>query len=577
MQQSGKSIQNSNLQEFLDSASNAAKEGQQQFYTPKDIAASLFRPLPAVRKHLVTDLHFGSGHLALGSGADTCLGLDIDSRILDLRPPRDRGSKIEDRSSSSSTIHNPQSTISTKWHLDQCDLTRWYPIAHEAGIQFPFITINPPFSLRWYADRLTHLRDSTIPEVAAAAAAHPEQIDSTLASFLIALDRLLPYGEGFMVCNANTARRFFGDPQSSSPSSKLPASSLMRFIWLWLEIPGFLYENQMTEFDTAVLYFSRSHGTSLHTSHSALGTSSPLYLRASTGTAAAVDAALMIPEVFTAHRGHRYHFPHDFYPQGIIETWKTVSGEYADRHKGRLPAWNITLDERGRIKTYLTPFQKVSRKIPKDLANRLHALNGHPPIALCVTATSRTALREATECGIWRVDPAVTAAIRQAMEEHAAQAAPFYRPNTTQALGWVDENSALRCIEEGIGDAKPGDMCSIACSIEPTEWKGERINLAGNPEELAYTGRELLVKLTDPSGCQHYFHVRRDDAKKDPDTDPHTGKIKCLHWHASDLTKHFHIPIPQDIAELRPADYQAKLAIIDQIEARVRQNMAKAG
>lgn len=564
MQQSGKSIQNSNLQEFLESASNAAKEGQQQFYTPKDIAASLFRPLPAVRKHLVTDLHFGSGHLALGSGADTCLGLDIDSRILDLRPPRPE----------KSAIGNQQSAI--KWHLDQCDLTRWYPIAHEAGIQFPFITINPPFSLRWYSDRLTHLRDSNIPEVAAAAAAHPETIDSTLASFLIALDRLLPYGEGFMVCNANTARRFFGDPQSPNPQSAIRnrqsaiTHPLMQFIWLWLEIPGFLYENQMTEFDTAVLYFSRSHGTH-HKPEP------PLYLLASTGTAAAVDAALMVPEVFTAHRGHRLHFPHDFYPQGIIETWKTVSGEYADRHKGRLPAWNITLDERGRIKTYLTPFQKVSRKIPRDLANRLHALNGHPPIALCVTATSRTALREATECGVWRVDPAVTAAIRQAMEEHDAQAAPFYRPNITQALGWVDENSALRCIEEGIGDAKPGDMCPIACTIEPTEWKGERINLAGNPEELAYTGRELLVKLTDPGGCHHYFHVRRDDAKKEPDTDRQTGKLKSMHWHASDLTKHFHIPIPQDIAELRPDDYQAKLAIIDQVEQRVRENMAKAG
>ena len=34
MKQSGNKIQNANLQEFLDSATNAAEQGQRQFYTP---------------------------------------------------------------------------------------------------------------------------------------------------------------------------------------------------------------------------------------------------------------------------------------------------------------------------------------------------------------------------------------------------------------------------------------------------------------------------------------------------------------------------------------------------------------
>ena len=238
MHQSGNTTQNANLQEFLDSAANAAEFGQRQFYTPPSIAAALFRPLPALRKHCICDLHFGDGSLAKASGSTLALGLDIDARVKnELKPPTDAA-----------------------WHVEQADLTRFYGIAAEAGLQFPFITINPPFSLRWYSDRLTALRDSHIDEVAAAAAAHPEQIDSTLASFLIALDLLLPYGEGFMVCNALTARRLFGQPDGPTGKTRAQHPDLMKYLYLWLEIPGRIFENQATDFPTAVLYFSRSHG-----------------------------------------------------------------------------------------------------------------------------------------------------------------------------------------------------------------------------------------------------------------------------------------------------------------------------
>ena len=541
MNQSGNTTQNANLQEFLDSAANAAEFGQRQFYTPPTIASALFRPLPALRKHLLADLHFGNGALATAGGADLALGLDIDARVKSaLTPPK-----------------------GAKWHVEQADLTRFYGIAAEAGLQFPFITINPPFSLRWYADRLTALRESSIPAVAQAACYYPEQIDSTLASFLIAMDRLLPLGEGMMICNALTARRFFGHPSST----KAAHPDLLPYIWLWLEIPGKIFDNQATDFPTAVLYFSRSHGTNNHTA--------PLYLTAAAPDAAAIDSALMVPEVFSAHHGDRFRYEHEFNAAAITERFLSVCTEYATRYKGKTPDWNIRLDDKGRLRTHLTPFQHVSKRIPPQTAARLHALNGHTPISLCVTATSRTALREAAECGIWRIHPEVAAAIQSAMVDYDAQGAPFYTPNSVQALGWVDEFSTLTCIQPGIGSALPGDACPISCTIESTTWKGEKINLAGNPEELQYQGKELLVKLTDPAGVHHYFHVRRDSSQKDPETD-HRGKLHALHWHVADLIQHFHIPIPKDITTLQPDRYAHNLAIIEQVQARIRQTQATA-
>ena len=554
MKQSGNTTQNANLQEFLDSAANAAEYGQRQFYTAPAIAASLFRPLPALRKHVIADLHFGNGALAAASGASLALGIDIDARVKSLRPPTPAADIKSDQKS-------------TAWKVEQADLTRWYGVAAEAGLQFPFITINPPFSLRWYSDRLSALKDSPIREVADCMAAQGEHIDSTLASFLIALDRLLPLGEGFMVCNAITARRFFGDPEDSTKRASHP--SLSKFIWLWLEIPGMIFENQQTDFPTAVLYFSRSHGASNFKSPP------PLFLNPTTSDPLSIDQALMVPEVFTAHQGDRFRYEYEFHAPGILERFQTVSQEYADRYKGRLPDWNIQLDAKGRLKTYLTPFQHVSKRIPPATAARLHALNGQTPVAMCVTATSRTALREAAECGIWRIHPDVTASIQSAMAAYDAEGAPFYTPSKIQALGWVDEYSTLTCLQPGIGNALPGDACPITCSIESTNWTGEKINLAGNPEDLEYHGKELLVKLTDPAGCVHHFHVRRDESKEKPHIDAH-GNLRIQHWHIADLVAHFHIPIPKDITYLFPDRYQENLRIISQVESRINATMAKA-
>ena len=56
MKQSGNTIHNANLQEFLDSAANAADYGQRQFFTPPDLAAALCRPLASG--------HWAACHLA---------------------------------------------------------------------------------------------------------------------------------------------------------------------------------------------------------------------------------------------------------------------------------------------------------------------------------------------------------------------------------------------------------------------------------------------------------------------------------------------------------------------------------
>lgn len=543
MNQSGSSIQNENLQEFIDSAANALDKGQQQFFTPRTLAQALCRPLPAMRREMMLDLSFGSGNLAAAAGSKQAIGIDIDNRVTRALTPPD----------------------GSKWEVIPADLTHWYPLAAEAGFTAPFILINPPFSLKWHASRIAEaLGNSATPEISATAARFGEHVDSTLASFLIALD-LLPYnGEGFIVCNSDTARRFFGNP--TEPDTTAPHSNLRKFIWMWLEIPGTIYENQKTKFDTAVLYFSKTHG---------IYNEQPLHLVAPSSDPLAVERTIMTPEAFNAVKGRRITHEHEARPNHTLDTFQDIAAEYAVRHRGKRPAWNIRLNEKGHIVTYLTPFQRTSKKICRTLLTRLNCLNGHSPMSLCVTATSRTALREAVECGVWKVEPAMLEAVSRCLDEYAREGAPFYQPNEVQALGWIDEHGQLECKADGIGSFVKGHKYQIRTTIEETTWKAKKINLSGEPESLSYSGKELLVSIDDPTGCTHHFHVRKDEEQKPEQTDK-DGNIKALHHHVNELVKHFLIPIPKDIATLRPIDYQANLDRLGILESIINTRLAAA-
>ncbi len=529
MNQSASTINPANLQEMLDSATNAAELGQQQYYTPANLCAALRSALPGIHCELLADLHFGSGNIARAIPETTALGLDIDART--------------------ETLHAPKGS---KWHLTRADLTHWYPIAKEADLRLPFIAINPPFSLKWHTERLSQLSESSAPNVAECFNSQGKTIDSTLASFLISIDLLSQNGEGFMVCNASTARRFFGDP--TDPSSPASHPALARNIWQWLEIPGAIFEGTTTAFDTAVLYLRRV---------AEYETPSPIsFLRAPSSDPATI--ARILTASAAAPRLRRLTDSHLLSKREIMEKWEAIGTEYGTRHNGTPPEYNISLSSSGRIRTYLTPFQHLSGKIPRDLIASLHALEGHTPIGLCVTATHRTALRAAAQSGIWNVQPRLLSEIENALAAYDREGAPFYEPSQVQSLGWVDEHSHLVCSAPGIGTAKPGDKCPISCSIEDIEWKGTKTNFNGELETLTFKGKELLVSLTDPSGHIHHFHVRRED-----NAIPSSAHFSETHHHITSLLDHFHIPTPQDVASLHPEAYQANLAALTALEERI--------
>ena len=535
MHQQGNTINSGNIQHFADSAKNAIQLGQRQFFTPPDFAEALCSVFQFNKATIASDLTAGNLALLKAARRANSCGIDVDERI---------------------------TALPTRSAVVQADLTRWYPLAHQARLRHDLLLLNPPFSLQWYLDRLAPLALSDaagVKETYAAACAKGDTIDSTLATLLIALDSLSSAGEGFMICNGDTARRLFGGGAISE--SPVAHPSLLRNIWCWLDVPGATYENQGTAFPTSVLYFSASHGQACPKDRL------PLYLHSPSADPRTVTQTLATAVSARPFAMCGRSLCHDYQAQNwkdhFLPTWNAIRDEYHQLHHGAPPLYNLSLRPDGTIRIHLDPFRRTAYVHDRPLLLAFQAMGGTSPAALVVQQTTRAALKHAVVSGAWRVDPALVAAVDSAIAAYESVRAPFYTPNEVQSLGWLDEESMISCKKPGIPGFRPGHAYALKTYIEDTTWRDSKTNLSGEREDLTLSGRELVVELADDEQQAHRFHVRRDDAEAA--NTPRRGSASDHHIQA--LLDHFQIPIPRDVAQTNPAAYQANLARLDALQS----------
>lgn len=542
MKQSGQSIQNANLGTFLDSATNAIDKGQQQFFTPRSLAAALTVPLAGAHTWSF-DPNCGSGHLLTSSGTTDRYGLDIDHRCT-TRPKTDEKG-----------VH---------YHLAQADITKWYPIASEVDFRADLITLNPPFSLRWHADRLAPLAASRWPNVRLAFDAWKSNgtIDSTLASLLIALDLLSDAGEGYLICNHDTLVRFLGHPSGDA------LSPVRHHVWAWLEIPTVTFEGQHSSFPVAVLYFSGTHG-------SRNNGDAPIHLIAPSGEPDTVRNVLSQAKSFRrlAFRGRSLDAAYLSSHDAQADKWPAILTEYAHRHLDKPRDLNLWLDEDGRIRSQLDTFS--THKLDMSVVEQLNALNHKRPEQLVVQQASRVALMSAINGGTWSVCPKLVAAIDAAVSSYNSVRAPFYTPNPVMALGWIDEVDHIEARTSRLPGITEGAKYKLRTFTEQIAYPGEKTNLAGEKEFLTLRSQELVIEITGDSKNIHQYHVNRlKNALRPPNADgveveTKNDGIRIYHHTIASFNDHFVTPIPDDVTKANPELYQRNQAILRHLERRI--------
>jgi predicted RNA methylase len=547
----GQKLDGDNLQDVLDAGRNAAKKGRQQFFTALEIARALTTPLPRkVSEGSFVDFTMGSGNLLIASGATDLYGVDIDSRLA-----RKQGAGSREQGAGQ------------QWHCVNADLTKFYPLLHEVDWRFDLCGLNPPFSVQWVRAGLALLLDSECEAVAQTFAATAtgkvgkDHIDSVLATLLIALDRMNERGEGYLLCSATTAEKI----------SSLPVFS---HVWLWATIAGSteqgaghsIFGKDVRPFDTAVLYFARSH-------------TGPGPLKLDVGCSA-FDVRRSLESVATQRpflrRGLSIHNVYDFTTSRT--RWDAAKQEYLrqSRHSSlatRHSEFNIWLGSNGTIQRHLTPFQNYSGKIPGAKAAALDRLQGQRPMALVVQRHTRTALLDCIRpsgVGLWRVQPELITHIEAAIAEYHSQRAPFYPLNEVQRLGYLDEEDRIRCkrawsTEQGAGSFIAGKTYELSSETIKFERSDQRPNLLGKLEKVTLSGNELAFYIVDENKARHCF----SNVPLDQQAGVTRHSSLVTRHSVETLIRHFEIPAVADVAQTQPERYQQFVSRIKQIEEEI--------
>lgn len=608
-------INPANLQAVLDSAPNAAAKGQAQWHTPVEWSAALACALPAYRPVMV-DLTCGTGQLLHGSAAPSThhlLGCDIEAFASPIAP-------------------SGQDFI-------PADITRLAPLLKAANWQADCFVLNPPFDLHWYRERLAFLSQSKCWAVEQAFAAHdgrtsrtalppgsessppapspaprapvPGTIDSTIATLCLALDRCSPWGEGCLIANASTIERLLYAPGA-------PHAKLADHIWARLTIAGNICapecgrlgrdasdasDSEAATFATAVLYFARSHtnGCQRHDQ-----------IALAPDGSANLDRTRMACEYlgksrFHLRAGNSIRTAEGGHSPKTADLWSAVALEWRTRESQNRPGdrrWNIWLDVDGTIATDLTPFEEC-QPLKRAQYTALHALKGKHPMQLILQKAERKELERAVfgedyqsmamadpsspsphgpvRAGPWRVAPAVSAAVRQALADYQTQRAPLYPLNQIQRLGYLDDNDDILCTADlddggasfGIGPSgqdpvfRAGQRYQIRTQTLSVKRVGRKMNLTGELDDVQWEGSELALFITGEDKKEHLFmeeRLRRSDVRLSIQQENAPSPIQFT---LAQLIDHFAIPEVPDVASQNPAGYQRNLDLLKQIEAIV--------
>jgi hypothetical protein len=414
-------IPNQILQEHLEASTNALEKGVAQFETPLEWAGPMGIPLPTHRPTLI-DLNCGHGQLLQGIANHTTkhlLGVDIDPCHLVKADRPDRDDRIQ------------------RVKING-DVTLVADLFRKINLEGDLFVLNPPWDLHFHRDRLKFLFQSDCEAVAAAfngidPRLGREQIDSTIAMLMLALNFSSSHGEGVLVANEATLQRLIFRKGA-------PHGALADHVWAHLVIAGNpMTGNARAEFEdgfqTGVIYFARSHLS---------GCAPETLMPPATDLASFRKQAMNLNRLSNrdgtqVHNEYQIHTDATGQFEGVREEWAEIQGKRQKR-------FNIWLDDLGMIRTYLSRFDDAVAD--KNEAKALFSLTDQKPMNLVMQVASRAALMRAVNGGLWKVSPELPAKVAEAMDAYNAIRAPLYPMPEIMRLAYVDEQSFIKCIKD---------------------------------------------------------------------------------------------------------------------------------
>lgn len=528
-------INSQNLQQHMESARNAIDKGQAQYETPLPWARAIAQGLPHNRP-IITDFSAGAGNLLAGAvktHTEALHALDIE---------------------------NCQN-VSPHERLDvpiaRCvgDLTVAWPLMKAVDYMADLIVLNPPWDLHWYRDRLKSLAESEISSVKQAwSQVDPrlgqDCIDSTVASVMMALDRMTVRGDGVVIANAATMDRLIFGPDA-------PYRPIRHHFWLTAKLRGNpCSPDSRGDFITGVYYFALSHNAGPRALGGAL-----------ISTPEQLVAALVGVNLTQWREGMRHHGS----GSGLTDAtkkWKAIKQELEVQTGKRESEFNIHLDQQGLIRAHLSTYEQITLDGERGIAAKtLFRLHGQRPMSLVVQGAARKELIDTIHSEFWSVDPKLVEAVEKAVREYHSVRAPIHDLPPIQRLGYLDEEKWIKCIRPLSTLFRAGERYPVQTKTVQVQRTTRKYILDGTQHEFLMKGQELAI-LIDSGGQSVCFMDKRHRDSSVTVTEDEDDNPVSIDFNLQDIAAHFEIPDVPDVSTVYPEKFarlKGKMAEFQQI------------
>lgn len=248
----------------------------------------------------------------------------------------------------------------------------------------------------------------------------------------------------------------------------------------------------------------------------------------------------------------------------LYTSWEKVKS-VVNEEKNNRPDFNIYLDERGNLKTYLSIRNEVKLKLQWADIQKLKRIDNCHPLTLTTEKETRHLMRDLINLGIYNIQPAAKEAIENALLEVNTLACPIMQVTPFETVAYADEEERLKCIKDcsenglRLTAGKSYDIATGSYKFTQTFTR----NKVHYNEELreTYTKEHTCIL----SGSDRYIQIRDDNGQiirfmDRPRENVAHEKDEKLLW------EFFDKPVVNTVAEANKPAIKQNMAILRALE-----------
>jgi hypothetical protein len=259
-------------------------------------------------------------------------------------------------------------------------------------------------------------------------------------------------------------------------------------------------------------------------------------------------------------------------PHEVAEAWETML-DVLDEERRERPPYNIWL-KGDKLETWLSTRMCVREKLTKAVIQRIADLQGQHPLALAPEAATRRTLREVLDAGIYTIQPAAEAAIRDALKQVDTLAVPIMPVTPFECVAYADELDEIRCRDgytppDDRFKFTPGKRYALGSGSYRFSETFQRSKLEFSEEHQttnvvqhthSLSGEDRYIEVKDDLGAVHRFMDRPSKAPQG----------SWLEHPESLLWDIFTKPTIHTVAESLPAEVAAARAKLLEIQSTIQ-------